>query len=103
MEPKLPTEAVSQSEKENILKSYREYMAGTDRLTEQNVIAATLRLMQQLPEQYWPENIFPYINKNYKGNFDAFAKACMPPLNTATSGATCWSMAANSMHRKESM
>ena len=75
--PKLPTEAATQSEKDEILNSYREYMTGADRLTEQNVIAATLRLMQQLPADYQPEGIFEYINKSYKGNFDAFAKACM--------------------------
>ena len=75
--PKLPTEAATQSEKDEILNSYREYMTGSDRLTEQNVIAATLRLMQQLPADYQPEGIFEYINKSYKGNFDAFAKACM--------------------------
>jgi hypothetical protein len=75
--PALPKEPASAEKKENMLKAYRAHMEGTDYVTEKNVIAATLRLWMQLPEEYRPAGIYDYINKKYKGNFDAFAKACM--------------------------
>ncbi|MCQ2264087.1 MAG: S46 family peptidase, partial [Bacteroidales bacterium] len=75
--PRIPTESVDQAKKDEIIKAYKEYMEGTDALTEQNVIAATLRLWQQLPVEYRPADIYEFIAKKYKGNFDAFAKACV--------------------------
>ena len=51
-------------------------MKGADILTEEKVIEAELKLWQQLPVEYQPD-IYTYINKKYKGNFEAFAKACV--------------------------
>lgn len=62
---------------EDVLAAYREFMKGYDELTEKKVLVATLQLFQQLPAEYQPEGIYEYINKNFKGNFEAFAQACV--------------------------
>lgn len=68
--------AFSAEKKESLMADYKENMAGTDLLTEEKVIAATLRLWKQLPAEYQPD-IFPYIDKKFKGNIDAFAHAAV--------------------------
>ena len=66
----------SQEKKEKFLESYRKEMKGVDILTEEKIIEAELKLWKTLPVEYQPD-IFNYINKKYKGNFEAFAKACV--------------------------
>lgn len=59
-----------------MMESYKQEMAGTDVLTEEKVIEATLRLWLKLPIEMRPD-IYTYINKKFKGDFAAFAKAAV--------------------------
>ncbi|MBO4645939.1 MAG: S46 family peptidase [Bacteroidales bacterium] len=63
-------------EQAKALAEYKEYMKGTDAITEAKIIAAELRLWKQLPEEYRID-IYNLIDKKYKGNCEAFAKACV--------------------------
>lgn len=55
---------------------YQEKMKGKDPVMEAKIIAAELRLWLNLPTEYQPD-VYNYINKKYKGDFDAFAKAAV--------------------------
>ena len=59
-----------------LLAQYQKMMDGTDAETEAKMIEASLSLWKNLPEDKRPD-IFNYINKNYKGDYKAFAEAAI--------------------------
>ena len=71
--PKDDKTTYSDEQKKNFMEQYRKEMEGADAITEARVIAATLNLFKTLPADYQP-NIYEFINKKFKGDYDAFAK-----------------------------
>ncbi len=63
----------SDEAKAKLLNDYHNEMAGTDAVTEAKIIAAALELCKTLPESYQPD-IYAYIDKKFKGDYDAFAQ-----------------------------
>ncbi|MBQ7489997.1 MAG: S46 family peptidase [Bacteroidales bacterium] len=72
-EPKDDKATFSDEQKATLLEQYRGAMEGADAVTEAKIIAATLNLFKTLPEKFQPD-IYEYINKKFKGDFDAYAK-----------------------------
>ena len=66
----------SQEKKDKFIESYRKELKGTDMLTEEKIIEAELKLWKTLPAEFQPD-IFTYIDKKYKGDIEAFSKACI--------------------------
>ena len=63
----------SDEQKKTLVEQYNKEMEGADAITEAKVIAATLNLFKTLPADYQP-NIYEFIDKKFKGDYDAFAK-----------------------------
>jgi len=64
----------SQEKIEKLTASYNKYRKNTDPETEMQIILATLKLLNRLPDECQPD-IFEHINKNYKGDAGLFVKA----------------------------
>ena len=76
MAPNNDKSAFSAEKKATLLEQYNKEMEGADSFTEEKVIAATLNLFKTLPESDQPD-IYEYIDKKFKGDFDAFAHFVM--------------------------
>jgi hypothetical protein len=59
---------------EKLTAAYNRHRQNTDHETEMQVVLATLKLLNRLPEESRPD-IFEHINKNYKGDIGLFARA----------------------------
>lgn len=75
VKPDADTKSFSDEKKAELLAAYKEFMKGTDAVTEANIIEAELELWRNLSVDYQP-NIYHHITKKYKGSYANFAKAC---------------------------
>ena len=73
VKPEKDEKKFSQEKIEKLNAKYKENTKKSTPETEAKVILATLKLWKTLPEENQPK-IFDYINKNYKGEIELFAK-----------------------------
>lgn len=76
VKPNADEKSFSSDKIAKLIASYQEKMKGTDPVMEAKIIAAELRLWKTLPADYQPD-VYSYIDKKFKGDFDAFAKAAV--------------------------
>ena len=76
VKPQADDKSYDEKKINSILERYKSLVEKTDPATEAKLIAASLALWEKLPVEQRPD-IYNFINKNYKGDYQQFANAIM--------------------------